>query len=306
MPDYSAVYKGLSSIGDAFEKYQDEQKNNAKKFKSLVGYAQASGIMPKEQAEVLGVDELEGAVQGAMMKKKIEADTQLAAKREQEQQLMREELIEINRKRQGQDAMVNVMRGMGQLPVNETLALGQGPVNPPKTAITPETIMRSASQNPNWINAPNAGQLPDLMRQMRVDGSQSQNDIPPELANLGPNKIPVIWKKGSGTFTIDPGYGAEVKLDAQKELAQVKESLKGLPEGAIIKRENGVLVARTKDGKILDWKTQGARDAIIFKALEDEANNPKDSDIQYLKKHPASKAGFEKRFGAGSAAEHLK
>jgi hypothetical protein len=58
------IFEGLKSIGESFERKQEEEKLRARRFKSLVEYADAAGIMSKDQAIAMDVDSLEGEVQG--------------------------------------------------------------------------------------------------------------------------------------------------------------------------------------------------------------------------------------------------
>lgn len=62
----------LSYMVERHEQQKDEDKQRARKFKSLVDYADTAGIMSKDKAMTMDVDSLEGAVQGFAAKKKFD------------------------------------------------------------------------------------------------------------------------------------------------------------------------------------------------------------------------------------------
>jgi hypothetical protein len=66
------INAGVSRFADALEKRKEEEKQNAKKFKSLVGFAESSGMLSKDQAEVMDLDSLEGFVRGKMAKEEMD------------------------------------------------------------------------------------------------------------------------------------------------------------------------------------------------------------------------------------------
>ncbi len=87
---------GLAQIGEHIQKQKDEEKRRSREFKALAEYADASGIMGKDQATVLGLDELKGHVEGTIAKKTMEeqsakralAMSQIATAIQQDQEQM--------------------------------------------------------------------------------------------------------------------------------------------------------------------------------------------------------------------------
>lgn len=66
------INSGVNRFADAMERQKEEEKKNAKEFKSLVDFAEASGLLSKDQAMVMDRDSLKGFVQGKMWAKENE------------------------------------------------------------------------------------------------------------------------------------------------------------------------------------------------------------------------------------------
>jgi len=68
------MHRGIDRLFEGLEKRKEEEKLKAKKFKALVAYADASGLLSKDQAEVMDVDSLDGFVKGKMAKSEMERE----------------------------------------------------------------------------------------------------------------------------------------------------------------------------------------------------------------------------------------
>lgn len=73
------------TLGEFVQNKLDEDKQRARKFDALMNYADAAGIMPKDTAKVLSLDELEGKVQGYAAKQGFEKAAADLARAKQEQ-----------------------------------------------------------------------------------------------------------------------------------------------------------------------------------------------------------------------------
>jgi hypothetical protein len=69
---YAGLGRGLEQFADKMEARQEEEKNRARQFKSLVEYADASGLMNKDQAVTMSLDELQGRIKGAVVKNELD------------------------------------------------------------------------------------------------------------------------------------------------------------------------------------------------------------------------------------------
>lgn len=76
----------LTGLYEQKQKREEEDKQRARKFKAMVEYADTAGIMSKDRALTMGVDELEGAVQGFSAKQQIEKGIAELAKAKAEQE----------------------------------------------------------------------------------------------------------------------------------------------------------------------------------------------------------------------------
>lgn len=72
--DYVAhgINAGVNRFADAMEKRKEEEKRDAKEFNALVSFAEASGLLTKEQAVVMDRDSLKGFVRGKMAKEEMD------------------------------------------------------------------------------------------------------------------------------------------------------------------------------------------------------------------------------------------
>jgi hypothetical protein len=58
------VFEGLTRFGEALDRKHEEEKLRARRFKALADYADAAGILNKDQATTMDLESLEGKVQG--------------------------------------------------------------------------------------------------------------------------------------------------------------------------------------------------------------------------------------------------
>lgn len=82
--DYIAhgLNSGINRFFEMTEKRKEEEKREAKEFKALADFAEASGLLSKDQAVVMDKDSLKGFVQGKMWAKEQERQNQESAIRE--------------------------------------------------------------------------------------------------------------------------------------------------------------------------------------------------------------------------------
>jgi hypothetical protein len=82
--DYIAfgMNRGVDRFLEGIEKRKEEEKRQAKEFKSLVDFAESSGMLTKEQAMIKDLDSLRGFVQGKMYADESQRKTQESALRE--------------------------------------------------------------------------------------------------------------------------------------------------------------------------------------------------------------------------------
>jgi hypothetical protein len=82
--DYIAygLNRGVDRFLEGMEKRKEEEKRAAREFKSLVDFADSSGLLSKDQAMVMDRDALKGFVQGKMWAKEQEQQEQMSALRQ--------------------------------------------------------------------------------------------------------------------------------------------------------------------------------------------------------------------------------
>lgn len=85
-PDTHSLALGLATFGNAvshaMDERNEEEKKKAQLAKTLRSYAAQAGILTKEQAEVMGAEELQGTVQATHFKQGLEEERRKAAQAE--------------------------------------------------------------------------------------------------------------------------------------------------------------------------------------------------------------------------------
>lgn len=150
---------GLDSIVEGMEARSKEKKDRARKFKGLAEYADAAGIIPKEESTVMSLDELEGKVRAEEYKRlKQESDlrqqamqAQLGAAQEQvgTAQRMRQfsqGLAEYASTPSVAGTLGNAMASPGSGVTLSDLNQYMG-ANPVNNQVTPDVIMGMAGQS---------------------------------------------------------------------------------------------------------------------------------------------------------------
>lgn len=114
--DYIAfgMNRGVDRFLDGIEKRKEEEKNNAKKFKALASYAEAAGLLTKDQAAVMDVESLDGFVKAKMWAKEQE-------QQDSEQQLRMAQFEAINQHRQ-QESQLAQLAQMQKMEQDSALA----------------------------------------------------------------------------------------------------------------------------------------------------------------------------------------
>lgn len=190
----------------------------------------------------------------------------------------------------------------------QTLAQGNGPVNPPAVGMD----QLAAGLSPEGWQSP---QAQTLLREL----AQSQNGagVQQDLGAIQYDPVPGMegamgWRRGNMAGIVqDPRVKAEAFGTARNEVsgnAKLQAVTRQLTE---LNRKYSL----TPDDLKQRAKLMDQQEALMNggEAAADQTPNtkaqtptPADSDIAYLKAHPKMAGAFEKRFGAGSAAQYLK
>jgi hypothetical protein len=172
MADYHGdtyLFQGLSSLGNklgnALEKRQEDEKNRAREFKALSEYADASGLLNKDQAQVMDLDSLRGFIKGKIYE---EEDS----RKRMDDVLKAEHLNQYLKQNESQAALAEMAKGYGHNVMNQYYEEGDASQPFP-------SIADALANNPNAINAPNFASMLHYLPQANGAGMEPKFiDIP--------------------------------------------------------------------------------------------------------------------------------
>jgi hypothetical protein len=192
-------------IGKALGEQREEEKRAAQLTKTLRSYAAQAGILTKEQAEVMGGEELDGHIKGTIFKQGVQ-------EQQQRQQMLTEQLMALRARAAGEQRQ---QAGTAAIPRFLAAAAQDEATTGPRL---PGSALRAALGA-----APEAAASPhfdNIIRYMGQNGAVSP-DLPPQMTRAG--DVPVVWKPGSQQFVVDPAYAVDKRQDATAETEKLRQ-----------------------------------------------------------------------------------
>lgn len=280
----------LTGVYEQKQQREQEDKQRARKFKSLVDYADTAGIMPKDRAMTMDVDSLEGAVQGYAAKQKFqEVGAQL--KRFAQEQQASQALTNFARDFAQGDTVNAVRAGQAGSMLNFQNPGFGGDEATPRPAINPFMLRPTADEaaaaagmpaadrlrfalgeNPAAMAAPQFDNSLNVLRQFAGIGGE---DLTPQVYE-DPKTHARIYRSGKSNIPIgvNPDAlpdGPAISPDGEfyhngKSWVHVRQT--GAPPGSKFVNVNGAIALQAPDGRVISWKMENPQ-AEVMRAIAD-------------------------------------
>lgn len=265
------------------ERKAEKAKEEAQAFKTYVAMGEQLGL-DKNALTTQDLGTVKGLVEGKIAKTKLE---------EAVQELKANAAFDTAQSQ----AFGNTLQA--------ALAQGRGPIRPQPVKL--EDLVAQIAATPGAARSRAGAGILERALMEQSNGAQAGNYMPQSFSVNGMNGI------------VSPRTGS-IHVAGQSGQPSVEDRItvidrKGLNDrkNAITKAMGGYLTPEVQkfyadelaaiNGQLgeqtANTKTQNPNN-------KEQTPTPSDSDIAYLKLHPNMKAAFEKRFGAGSAAQYLK